>query len=143
MTTYIINAKLKSQVYARDGRVCQYCGTTEAAVYEIEHIIPLALHGPSELYNLTVACRACNQRKGDTIWEPRNLDTITQDFPEWAARVRGTVTDPLPPADRLKVSIALTERGQFLLDVLATKRGLNKSQVMETLIREAHRRELE
>src|SRR5262245_60325410 len=33
---------LHERVYRRDGQHCQYCGTTEAVSYHIDHVIPVA-----------------------------------------------------------------------------------------------------
>jgi len=41
---------------------CSYCGgLTEA----IDHIVPVADKGTSDWFNLTAACKSCNQRKND------------------------------------------------------------------------------
>ena len=41
---------------------CTYCG--EPAT-QIDHIVPVSKNGPTELWNLTPACRPCNLRKRD------------------------------------------------------------------------------
>lgn len=46
------------------GRKCAYCGKTGIAL-EIEHITPRARGGSDRVSNLTLACRTCNQEKGD------------------------------------------------------------------------------
>jgi 5-methylcytosine-specific restriction endonuclease McrA len=45
------------------GRKCAYCGA-EGVPLQIEHIRPKARGGSDRLSNLTLACRACNERKG-------------------------------------------------------------------------------
>jgi len=44
-------------------RVCAYCGTNDVPL-QIEHLVPKARAGSDRVSNLTLACEACNQRKG-------------------------------------------------------------------------------
>jgi 5-methylcytosine-specific restriction endonuclease McrA len=46
------------------GRQCAYCGV-EHVPLEIEHIVPKSSGGSDRVTNLTLACRACNQRKSN------------------------------------------------------------------------------
>ncbi|MBX5459114.1 MAG: HNH endonuclease, partial [Thermogemmatispora sp.] len=50
------------------GRRCVYCGA-ENVPLEIEHIIPKSRGGTDRVSNLTVACRVCNQAKGNRTAE--------------------------------------------------------------------------
>lgn len=45
------------------GRRCAYCGATNVPL-EIEHIIPKGRGGTDRVSNLTLACHACNLKKG-------------------------------------------------------------------------------
>jgi hypothetical protein len=45
-------------------RTCAYCGKTNVPL-EIEHITPKSRGGSDRVSNLTLACHACNQRKGN------------------------------------------------------------------------------
>ncbi len=45
-------------------RKCAYCGITDVPL-EIEHIVPRSRGGSNRVSNLTLACRDCNQRKGN------------------------------------------------------------------------------
>jgi len=45
------------------GRKCAYCHVTDTPL-EIDHITPKSRGGSNRVSNLTVACHACNQRKG-------------------------------------------------------------------------------
>lgn len=45
-------------------RQCAYCGVKDTAL-EVEHIKPLSQGGSNRVSNLTLACRPCNQRKGN------------------------------------------------------------------------------
>lgn len=57
--TRYIPAGLKKAVYERDKR-CQKCGSTYGL--EVNHIVPFALGGKTELSNLNLLCFNCNQR---------------------------------------------------------------------------------
>lgn len=54
---------VRDQVFARDGYVCQHCGSTEKLT--ADHIHPWSLGGPDTVENLQVLCGPCNGRKGD------------------------------------------------------------------------------
>lgn len=85
--TIHIAAGMRRKIYARDGRICQYCGTTEATCYIIEHVLPAAQGGVARPYNLTVACQVCNTRKRGKAWFPRNWEAMTEGHPEWRVKV--------------------------------------------------------
>ena len=54
--------KLKSFIFSRSNNQCVYCG---AKATEIDHIIARANGGTDSSYNLTPACRSCNQMKSN------------------------------------------------------------------------------
>jgi hypothetical protein len=45
-------------------RKCAYCNTTDVPL-EVEHIVPKSRGGSDRVENLTLACRPCNQKKGN------------------------------------------------------------------------------
>lgn len=55
-----ITAAMKKAVYLRD-KICQKCGSKNALEYD--HIQPFALGGKTEVNNLRILCRNCNQRQ--------------------------------------------------------------------------------
>ena len=55
--------KQRLRVLARDGHMCQLCGTTEEP-FHIDHIVPRSKGGTSDLDNLQVLCKRCNLAKG-------------------------------------------------------------------------------
>jgi 5-methylcytosine-specific restriction endonuclease McrA len=67
-----------------DGRCsaqCAYCGTTKGTI-EVEHIVPLSRGGTDAQDNLTLACPACNRRKGDRT--PQEAHMLPR-FPDLSA----------------------------------------------------------
>jgi len=52
-------------IYIRDEFTCQYCGSHEDLT--IDHVIPRSRGGKSSFDNCVVACRPCNNRKGNKI----------------------------------------------------------------------------
>jgi len=53
-------------VMARDQYTCQYCGATPIrAELTIDHIMPRSRGGVTDWDNVVVACRSCNQKKGN------------------------------------------------------------------------------
>jgi len=67
------------------GRRCAYCGA-ENVPLEIEHIVPKSRGGSNRVSNLTLACRACNQAKGNRTAEEFG-------YPEVQARARIPLKD--------------------------------------------------
>ena len=51
-------------VFARDGSMCQYCGS---AAESIDHVVPRARGGTHTWENVVAACRPCNVRKRDRL----------------------------------------------------------------------------
>ncbi|WP_293348887.1 MULTISPECIES: RNA-guided endonuclease IscB [unclassified Microcoleus] len=74
------------------GRKCAYCGTENVSL-EVEHIQPKSKGGSNRIGNLTLACHACNIKKG-------NLDV--RDFlaksPDILQQVLENATKPLKDA---------------------------------------------
>ena len=54
--------RIAPQVFERYGEFCQICGSEDNLT--IDHIIPIAKGGSSELNNLQPLCRSCNSKKG-------------------------------------------------------------------------------
>lgn len=63
-----LSPSVRRAVFARDGEVCAYCGTTEGP-FHIDHIHPKSRGGSDDLENLTVACAPCNLSKRDKTLE--------------------------------------------------------------------------
>src|SRR3954454_1863125 len=51
-------------VMARDGGLCQYCGTRADS---IDHVVPRSRGGTHTWENVVAACRPCNVRKRDRL----------------------------------------------------------------------------
>jgi hypothetical protein len=60
-----ISAGLRFDVFNRDHFRCRYCGRgrDEGAVLHVDHVIPVAQGGRTEIGNLVTACAACNLGK--------------------------------------------------------------------------------
>jgi hypothetical protein len=56
--------EVRQYVLEKFGRRCAYCHS-EHVPLELEHIIPKSRGGSDRVSNLTLACRPCNQQKGD------------------------------------------------------------------------------
>lgn len=61
--------RLRHRVRERAQGQCEYCQTQESIVIEMEvdHIVPLAREGETELDNLCLACVSCNGYKRDFV----------------------------------------------------------------------------
>lgn len=56
------NTNLRKYIFSKTKGRCSYCG---AEATEIDHIVPKSKGGTNSSYNLTPACRACNQIKSN------------------------------------------------------------------------------
>ena len=54
--------ELRSFIFSKTNGRCSYC---EAEATEIDHIVPRANGGTDSIYNLTPACRSCNEKKSN------------------------------------------------------------------------------
>jgi 5-methylcytosine-specific restriction endonuclease McrA len=65
-----IPLKLRLKVLDRDNYSCKYCGRSPALcagiVLHVDHRIPYARGGKTELTNLQTLCGECNLGKGDS-----------------------------------------------------------------------------
>lgn len=60
-----LHRELRAFVFKRDGGKCLCCGSGKRLT--LDHVIPEALGGPTEAWNLQLLCYDCNQRKDNTI----------------------------------------------------------------------------
>lgn len=56
--------EVREYLLAKFGYKCAYCGKSDVPL-TIDHVEPKARHGSDRVSNLVIACRACNQAKGD------------------------------------------------------------------------------
>jgi hypothetical protein len=60
-----ISKKLRFEVFKRDSFTCQYCGQQAPnVILHLDHIVPIAAGGSTDILNLRTACVACNSGKG-------------------------------------------------------------------------------
>ena len=62
-------AQIRRSLAARDGKRCFYCTTQFADLADatIDHLIPKSVLPGWRQFNLVLACRPCNNAKGDTL----------------------------------------------------------------------------
>lgn len=56
--------EIREYLLEKWGRKCAYCGATNVRI-EIDHITPRSRGGSNRVSNLTIACHACNEAKGN------------------------------------------------------------------------------
>jgi hypothetical protein len=64
----LLGYELREYLLEKWQRQCAYCEIKNVPL-EIEHIIPRSRGGSNRLKNLTLACRKCNQKKGNQLLE--------------------------------------------------------------------------
>ena len=58
-----VSATTKRIVYARDGGICQCCGSSQDL--EFDHIIPFSCGGGTQASNIQLLCMPCNRSKSN------------------------------------------------------------------------------
>ena len=68
-----IPAVLRRQVVLRSGNRCEYCGLSQLgqeATFHVDHVIPVAAGGATDLENLALACVSCSLSKAARLTAP-------------------------------------------------------------------------
>jgi 5-methylcytosine-specific restriction endonuclease McrA len=60
----LFGLEVREYLLEKWGRKCAYCGKDNAPL-EVDHIVPRSRGGTNRVSNLTLACRECNQKKGN------------------------------------------------------------------------------
>ncbi|MEO0596436.1 MAG: RNA-guided endonuclease IscB, partial [Chloroflexota bacterium] len=81
----LMGYEVREYLLEKWGRTCAYCGIKDVPL-EIEHIIPKSREGSNRVNNLTLACHACNQDKG-------NQTASEYGFPEIQAQAKKPLRD--------------------------------------------------
>ena len=77
--------EVREYLLEKFNRRCVYCGKNNVPL-EIEHIIPKTRGGTNRIDNLAIACRECNQKKGNKTAEEYG-------FPDVQKRVKKTLKE--------------------------------------------------
>jgi 5-methylcytosine-specific restriction endonuclease McrA len=75
----------RRNVWIRDGKKCAYCGTP--LIYEqstLDHVISTYKGGKDKWDNLVIACKKCNNKKGNKYLQDTNMYLrVTPRKPSW------------------------------------------------------------
>ncbi|AGW88959.1 RNA-guided endonuclease IscB [Cupriavidus sp. DF5525] len=85
----LLGYEVKEYLLAKLGRTCAYCDATDRPL-ETEHIVAKAKGGSNRVSNLTLACRPCNQKKGNLP-----LEVFLRKDPDRAKRILARAKAPL------------------------------------------------
>jgi 5-methylcytosine-specific restriction endonuclease McrA len=80
-------------VFARDGYVCQYCGSPSRLT--MDHMVPRSRGGRSSWDNVVTSCAPCNVRKGDRL--PAEVEMFPRSL-------------PIPPGPTIFIAVAAPQR---------------------------------
>jgi HNH endonuclease len=106
MVNRSISPGIRAAVLDRDGHRCSYCGSTYNL--SIDHIIPVAKGGTSNIENLCTLCSYCNTSKGsgdrprtisserDRVRHMRYMSSVLSDMQgDWFTMTRDELTKAL------------------------------------------------
>ncbi|GLV54751.1 hypothetical protein KDH_15980 [Dictyobacter sp. S3.2.2.5] len=97
--------EIREYVLEKWQRTCAYCGK-EGVPLQVEHIVPRAKGGSNRVSNLTLACAACNTKKGTL-----DLSVFLKKKPEVVKRIQAQAKAPLKDAAAVNATrLALLER---------------------------------
>jgi 5-methylcytosine-specific restriction endonuclease McrA len=69
----------RRNVFARDGNLCQYCGSHfPLSELSLDHVVPRSRGGLTSWENIVCACVACNVRKGGRTPQEARMQLIRQ-----------------------------------------------------------------
>lgn len=83
----------RANIYARDGHICQYCGTQCSTVeLTFDHVMPVAQGGRKDWENIVTSCVSCNRHKGGRTPEEAGMHLVRlPKRPESAPAIRITI----------------------------------------------------
>jgi len=83
----------RANIYARDGHICQYCGTQcPTAELTFDHVMPVAQGGRKDWENIVTCCVSCNRRKGGRTPDGAGMHLVRlPKRPESAPAIRITI----------------------------------------------------
>ena len=84
--------EVREYLLEKGGRTCSYCGA-ENVPLEIDHVHPRSKGGSDRVSNLTLSCRACNQKKGN-----RPAEELLAKRPDVLKRILSRAKAPLKDA---------------------------------------------
>ena len=97
--------EVREYLLDKGGRTCAYCQAKDVPL-EIDHIHPRSLGGSDRVSNLTLSCRACNQKKGN-----RPVEEFLAKRPDVLKRILSRAKVPLRDAAAVNATRwALCER---------------------------------
>lgn len=82
-----IGARLRYETLRRCNFACYYCGTPAALGVDqlhIDHVVPVALGGTNDPWNLIASCQGCNLGKGPTMPPQEVIDGARQLWEAWS-----------------------------------------------------------
>jgi 5-methylcytosine-specific restriction endonuclease McrA len=68
---------LRFTILSRDRFRCVYCGrTSQAALLEVDHVVPKSAGGTNRPDNLVTSCERCNSGKAGSVLRPELWDEL-------------------------------------------------------------------
>ena len=74
----LLGCEIREYLLEKWGRKCIYCNAKNIPL-QIDHIVPRSLGGSNRVDNLTLACKSCNQKKGNLpleVFAPKQAEYI-------------------------------------------------------------------
>ena len=109
-----VNPTTRVRVHDRDDSTCVYCGSKDNPC--VDHLIPLSkckkdpesLKHYNSISNLAIACRSCNQRKGEFLPEDLGFTFFNKDIEKLYLSSRASVLAAVTSVSLTEPSVSLT-----------------------------------
>jgi 5-methylcytosine-specific restriction endonuclease McrA len=88
----------RANVYARDKKICQYCGNKfQLRQLTLDHVIPKSMGGDNSWTNIVTACRGCNAKKADRTPQQAKMKLLNRpQYPNARSIYRNQLGENLP-----------------------------------------------
>lgn len=125
-----VSRETRRLVRERANGLCEYCHADEqwqCIKFTMDHIVPQSLDGPDTQENLALACRNCNERRGNR--SEGKLDDSGSIVPIFNPRIDEWNSHFAWSSDRLRI-VGMTETGRVTLTMLDMNGDLHGQQVI-------------
>jgi len=126
--------ELREYLLEKWRRTCAYCDAQQVPL-EIEHIIPRSKGGANRASNLTLACRACNLKKGS-----QDVQVFLKNNPKRLSHIQAQAGQPLKDAAAVNTTrkAVLNQLSVFNMPILTGTGGQTKFNRCQQQYPKAH-----
>ncbi|MGI8882739.1 MAG: HNH endonuclease [Pyrinomonadaceae bacterium] len=118
-----VPAALRREVIKRAKGYCEYCRSDSEfsdSPFDVEHIVPIAENGKTEIANLALSCHGCNLYKSRRT---NDFDVISEEFSRFFNPRKDIWNEHFGWAENYTIIIGLTPIGRVTVETLKLNRS--------------------